>query len=427
MSNALTTRESSKVTSSSMAAYLDATLLNLMIQGYLTQTPSALEWKLSASIFDLDIKAPPPLVSFGPQGANAPTHANIGLSLAGITVHVGLEGTPADDVLCLVFDCDIYAAIMKGAERIELGDLTIKLAPHKTPALTHTHFRAGAMDADFVVNEAVKLLIPHLQAWVAKLPFPQFHNLFGTKLDAVLVDVDVREVQGEYMLCAAVELAGHAAASTGVAALSPPPFARTPSGTLMLVVSEHATSLVIHSLLVGHEVELRRKQREGKMPLGIKSRVRMKEVHFEIRDSFACVWVRMRFKKTRAGVKLGGSWKWVRVKIKNVRAGIDIALVTTEERTANLVFMDIRKLDVKVKGRTLGIPADVLDKVIDGGIDDFLLVLNRWFRGNCLELFQLPDTIPGTRIPMPFVFAPDGLRFGSGVILAEFTLALGAT
>jgi hypothetical protein len=407
-----------------MAAYLDANLLNLMIQGYLDQTPGALEWKLSASIFDLDIQAPPPIFSFGPQGANAPPHANIGVSLAGMTVRVGLGGTAAEDALVIVFDCDIHTGIVKGGGRIEFGDFTIHLTPHKTPALTPTHLLAGVMEADVLVNEAVKLLIPHLQAWVAKLPFPQFHNLFGTTLNAVLVDVDVCEVQGQYMLCAAVEFEGHEAVSTAVAALSTPPFARTSSGTLMLLVSEKAMSLVIHSLLVGHEVELRRKQREAKMRLGIQSRVRAEAARFEIRGSFARVSVRLRFKKTRGGVKLGGSWKWIRVKLKSARAGVDIALVT-EERGVHLVFKGIRKLDVKVKGRTLGISADMLEKVIAGGIDEFLPVLNRWFRGKRFELFQLPDTIPGTQIPMPFIFAPDGLRLGSGVILAEFTLAPG--
>jgi hypothetical protein len=413
---------------SSLAAYVDAVAVNDILRRWFNLNPAAFEWKASGTSplkWSLDVKIPgPPVVSFGPQGAGAKPGANIGIRVSNIQVSLTVTILSIPITLPLAFDVALSASLATAGERIVLGDFSfsIQFASQGGTKLTEEHKRSGLTEK--LLDDTVKdVVVPELQKWVLGLPLPQIHELFGTDLDVTLVDVSVPDVHGTYMLCAIAELSRHAGA---MRALRPPPAPpetvreRGLTGKIILLVTEQAVNLAGDTFLEGHIYPFRQTRRECGTKMGLKARVRIDTVGIHIPGPVARTSAKATFRKPRGGIKCGGSWTWIRINIKNVSSSVDMSLDTRNEgRTGNLVIEGIRRLDAEVKRGECCISARTLDDLLDDAIDDFLPEVNRQLRSKPLELFRLPETIPGTKIPVDLQFAPDGLRFSPGLVVAE--------
>jgi hypothetical protein len=415
------------MSTASLAAYVDAAAVNRLLQRWLDLNPSALSWKADGQWlsfhWSFDVQIPePPAVSFGPQGAGADPRANVGIRASNVQVSVGIKPMPP---LKLAFDLTLDASVTTAGARIEIGDISVRLTPCAGVALTEDHKRGGLNEG--AVKDAVEaVLSPAVKRWAIGLPLPQVHELFGADLDAALVGVSVPDVHGTYMLCAIAELSRHAgAARTSLRAPAPPEAARArgDAGKVILLVAEAALNLASDVLLERQVSRIRQTRKELGAKIGLKTRVRTDIVKIRIPGPTASASAKVSFRKTRGGVRWGSSWTWARVRIKNARARVDLSLgMHAGGRAGNITFRGIHDLKVKVKRGQWGVSARTLDDLIDDIVDELLPLVNRWLRGKRIELFRLPDTIPGTQIPLGLRFAHHGLRFSRGLVMAEVVI-----
>ncbi|ETW97758.1 MAG: hypothetical protein ETSY1_21465 [Candidatus Entotheonella factor] len=395
--------------------YVDAEAFNVVFDSLFHQHP---EWfGFRSKIGDIEVTKPPTITFYSdrtpPAGSRKEDPRYISLSPGDgpRNVSVAADAKLTFLTTTMYIRIVVYARICVRNGILGVYDFLVR---------SHT----GSRMLNSLFNLTIGPMLMYIESMVDTIALPMLHAIFGADLRVRPVDAFVVDAgQGSAL---GIVLGSH---PSGVHHGLRPLFAGHQLntggrgvGTMVAIVPEETVNDLIERIASDFQLRINRKRQVLAFNIQIKGRIIVKYIRLRLRGEVSTVKAKVRFRRFRFGAGLIAAKPWIPLRgIRGAKADLHAALtVTADGRRAVFVLVDVEdvKVDLSPLLDLLTLPLSVFEGIFQDQLDRF----NRRFTNHIIgsrdiELFQLPDRIPGTHLAVNMRFQePGGLAFHHGFL-----------
>lgn len=280
-----------------------------------------------------------------------------------------------------------------------------------------------------LINRFLDRVLENALQGERQFQLPELHKVFGRDLDARLANVHVRELFGRPYFCvmATVGRPGGGLRPAPIPRsrqLKPPPEG---VGSLVAVIPERILTTTLNVIFPGYTHVIRTRLSAGPARLRVKGSIVADPVDLALEDGEVQTRIHVRFRKIKAGLRMLGCNQWIRLRVKVIKAGVDVSFnVSDNHRRATLVVDKVNKIKARLKSRRRleDFGSDRLKQLLDDATGAVTRVLRDRLNGARIRLIDLPETFPGTNLPVKARLGHNGLAVREGAIIADLQMGI---
>jgi hypothetical protein len=297
------------------------------------------------------------------------------------------------------------------------GKLAVAQGILSLTAMNLTTTSANVGD-QLVISIVKSQIIPRIKAALGGIPIPQLTNLFGSGLSASLRT-------GAIIAGPALETGARITGRSGIAAADVPTAANisalnggsSASALAIGIVSSRAVNVLVTALVPRLSISFDERVSAAGFDAGIRGIIRATTPVLTVSNGSAVATTTISFSNLRGGIDTPFTdWYWVSLTAPTARVMIGHKL-STSGRAGVLTLTSVDKIQVSLNSHPALLPAEkLLNGLLADVLKQFRNEISNALKGQKIELFKLPATIPGTNIGATLSFDSNGLGyFGSSV------------
>jgi hypothetical protein len=264
-----------------------------------------------------------------------------------------------------------------------------------------------------VVGVINSQIIPKITALLMGIPVPQLTNLFGSGLSAQLIT-------GKVIPGPALEAAARITGKPGISAANAPTAANIASlnngsATMALaigMVSGAAVNELIKALIPPLSHAFNKSASKVGFGAGIKGTIKATTPVLSINNGSGKASTTISFSGLKGGIKVPiKGWTWVPLPAPNTNVVVTHTLSAIGNKGV-ITLTGVDSIKVSFSWPTVLKPVEALLKgLLNGILSLFKGLISNAVKGRKFDIFQLPNTIPGTNLGATLKFETGGLGY----------------
>lgn len=302
-----------------------------------------------------------------------------------------------------------------------VGTIAINAGVLSITNLVLSNIAANPIDA-IVVGIINTTVIPSLSNTLASVPLPQFNNLFGTGLSALIST-------GRVINGPSLEVGSRITGRGGLADAATPPMpelqALNQFPNAIATVSDDAVNILIRNFLPRLSTSFSERGSRASFGAGIRGEVHATTPVINIAGGNATIQTTISLTDLEGGIRLPvWGWSWVNLPSPpNVNVIVNHSLSVVENRVV-ITLTGVQSISVNLNFPAILDPVEsVLERLINTVLRAFRTLIGDAIRGTKFGIFKLSTNLLNNNLSTRLSIAQGGLQYFGNSVKATFSIS----